>query len=164
MFNARTRSGCGAAQSEMGPFYCPNDKKVYLDTSFFQELQTRFRGCSGPDTACRFAYAYVVAHEVGHHVQNLMGVLPRVQQAQRAASSEAESKALQVRVELQADCFAGVWAFHTQQQIRLEGRTFGAAMQTAPPSATTCCSAARRAMWCPTASPTAARPSASAGS
>ncbi len=131
MFNARTRSGCGAAQSEMGPFYCPNDKKVYLDTSFFQELQTRFRGCSGPDTACRFAYAYVVAHEVGHHVQNLMGVLPRVQQAQRAASSEAESNALQVRVELQADCFAGVWAFHTQQQIRLEEADVRAAMQTA---------------------------------
>ena len=118
MFAGRTRSGCGAAQSEMGPFYCPNDGKVYLDTSFFQELATKFRGCTGGDTACRFAYAYVVAHEVGHHVQNLMGVLQRVQQAQRAAGSESESNALQVRVELQADCFAGVWAYHTQQQTR----------------------------------------------
>ncbi len=118
MFAGRTRSGCGAAQSEMGPFYCPNDNKVYLDTSFFQELATKFRGCSGGDNACRFAYAYVVAHEVGHHVQNLMGVLTRVQQAQRAAGSERESNALQVRVELQADCFAGVWAYHTQQQYR----------------------------------------------
>jgi predicted metalloprotease len=118
MFAGRTRSGCGAAQSEMGPFYCPNDNKVYLDTSFFQELATKFRGCSGGDNACRFAYAYVVAHEVGHHVQNLMGVLTRVQQAQRAAGDERESNALQVRVELQADCFAGVWAYHTQQQYR----------------------------------------------
>jgi len=131
MFARRTRSGCGAAQSEMGPFYCPTDKKVYLDTAFFQELQTRFRGCTGGDTACRFAYAYVVAHEVGHHVQNLMGVLPRVQQAQRAASSEAEANAMQVRVELQADCFAGVWAYHSRQRIDLQESDIRAAMQTA---------------------------------
>jgi predicted metalloprotease len=115
MFTRATRSGCGAAQSAMGPFYCPNDQKVYLDTSFFRELTTRFRGCQGDENACSFAYAYVIAHEVGHHVQNLMGVLQRVQQAQRAARSEAESNSLQVRVELQADCFAGVWAHHADR-------------------------------------------------
>lgn len=132
MFERATRSGCGAAQSAMGPFYCPNDQKVYLDTSFFRELTTRFRGCQGDENACRFAYAYVVAHEVGHHVQNLMGVLQRVQQAQRASRSEAESNAMQVRVELQADCFAGVWAYHTQQRYNfINERDVQGAMQTA---------------------------------
>lgn len=132
MFTRATRSGCGAAQSAMGPFYCPNDQKVYLDTSFFRELTTRFRGCQGDENACRFAYAYVIAHEVGHHVQNLMGVLQRVQQAQRAARSEAESNNLQVRVELQADCFAGVWAHHTQQRYRfINERDVQGALQTA---------------------------------
>jgi uncharacterized protein len=130
MFTRATRSGCGTAQSAMGPFYCPNDHKVYLDTAFFQELTTRFRGCSGE--ACQFSYAYVVAHEVGHHVQNQMGLLDRVRQAQQASGSEAESNALQVRVELQADCFAGVWAHHTQQRARfIDENDVRAAMQTA---------------------------------
>lgn len=97
------QSGCGAAQSAMGPFYCPSDSKIYLDTSFFEELQTRFRA-SGD-----FAQAYVIAHEVGHHLQNLTGVLSDVQQRQQGLSSQ-EGNALQVRVELQADCYAGVWA------------------------------------------------------
>jgi hypothetical protein len=132
MFQRATRSGCGAAQSSMGPFYCPVDRKVYLDTAFFQELTTRFRGCDGPADACRFSYAYVVAHEVGHHVQNLMGILGRVQEAQRAAGDERQSNQLQVRVELQADCFAGVWAHHTQARFRfLSERDVQAAMQTA---------------------------------
>ena len=108
MFSGQTRSACGAAQSAMGPFYCPNDREVYLDTAFFRELETRFRGCSGK--ACEFSQAYVIAHEVGHHVQNLLGILPKVQQAQRAANNRAESNHMQVQVELQADCFAGVWA------------------------------------------------------
>ena len=82
MFSGQTRSACGAAQSAMGPFYCPNDREVYLDTSFFNDLERRFRGCSGK--ACQFAQAYVIAHEVGHHVQNLLGILPKVQQAQRS--------------------------------------------------------------------------------
>ncbi|MGC4251468.1 MAG: neutral zinc metallopeptidase [Sphingobium sp.] len=99
-------SGCGAAQSAMGPFYCPNDQKVYLDTDFFTELQQRF-GAPGD-----FAQAYVIAHEVGHHVQDLEGTLGQVNQRQRAVS-EAEGNALQVRVELQADCYAGVWAKRT---------------------------------------------------
>lgn len=131
MFQRATRSGCGAAQSSMGPFYCPNDRKVYLDTAFFQELSTKFRACDSRNQACQFAYAYVVAHEVGHHVQNLIGVLERVNQAQRAAG-EAQSNALQVRVELQADCFAGVWAYHTQQRFRfIDENDVRAAMQTA---------------------------------
>lgn len=95
-------SGCGAAQSAMGPFYCPNDKKVYLDTDFFNELQQRF-GAPGD-----FAQAYVIAHEVGHHIQNLLGTLGKVNQRQRQVS-ETEGNALQVKVELQADCYAGVW-------------------------------------------------------
>ncbi|MET0370912.1 MAG: neutral zinc metallopeptidase [Sphingobium sp.] len=99
-------SGCGAAQSAMGPFYCPNDQKVYLDTDFFTELQQRF-GAPGD-----FAQAYVIAHEVGHHVQDLEGTLGQVNERQRAVSEE-EGNALQVKVELQADCYAGVWAKRT---------------------------------------------------
>ncbi|GLV24870.1 KPN_02809 family neutral zinc metallopeptidase [Sphingobium sp. Cam5-1] len=99
-------SGCGAAQSAMGPFYCPNDKKVYLDTDFFNELRQRF-GAPGD-----FAQAYVIAHEVGHHVQDLEGTLGQVQQRQRSVGEE-QGNALQVRVELQADCYAGVWAKRT---------------------------------------------------
>lgn len=95
-------SGCGAAQSAMGPFYCPNDQKIYLDTEFFTELKTRF-GSPGD-----FAQAYVIAHEVGHHIQDLEGTLAKVHELQGRAS-EAEGNALQVRVELQADCYAGVW-------------------------------------------------------
>jgi len=96
-------SGCGAAQSAMGPFYCPSDEKVYLDTAFFEELRSRF-GAPG-----EFAEAYVVAHEVGHHVQKLLGIADRVAREQGRASRE-EANALQVKTELQADCFAGVWA------------------------------------------------------
>ncbi|MBB6122514.1 KPN_02809 family neutral zinc metallopeptidase [Sphingobium subterraneum] len=96
-------SGCGAAQSAMGPFYCPNDRKVYLDTTFFDELTQRF-GSPGD-----FAQAYVIAHEVGHHIQDLEGTLGKVNAQQRQVS-EKEGNALQVRVELQADCYAGVWA------------------------------------------------------
>lgn len=104
IFNGVTNSGCGTAQSAMGPFYCPADRKVYLDTSFFLDMKRKFGG--GGD----FAYAYVIAHEVGHHIENLLGILPKVQQAQRAASSRAEANGLSVRVELMADCLAGVWA------------------------------------------------------
>ena len=100
------RSGCGAAQSAMGPFYCPVDKKVYLDTDFYNELRQRF-GAPGD-----FAQASVIAHEVGHHIQDLEGTLGQVNQAQRSAG-EAQANALQVRVELQADCYAGVWGKRT---------------------------------------------------
>ena len=95
-------------RSAMGPFYCPTDSASISTPSFFRDLERRFRGCSGK--ACEFAQAYVIAHEVGHHVQNLLGILPKAQQAQQAAGSRAEANRIQVRVELQADCFAGVWA------------------------------------------------------
>jgi uncharacterized protein len=103
LFSGATQSACGAAQSATGPFYCPLDQKVYLDTSFFNDMKRRFGG--GGD----FAYAYVIAHEVGHHVENQLGILPKVQQMQRRAST-AEANALSVRVELMADCLAGIWA------------------------------------------------------
>src|SRR5271163_709510 len=113
MYNGRTPAACGGmAQSAMGPFYCPNDQKVYLDTSFFREIETRFHGCQGK--ACQFSQAYVIAHEVGHHVQNLLGILPKVQSAQRGMD-KVEVNRLQVRVELQADCLAGIWANHAQE-------------------------------------------------
>jgi predicted metalloprotease len=97
------QSGCGAAQSAMGPFYCPTDRKIYLDTEFFSELSQRFQAPGD------FAQAYVIAHEVGHHVQDLLGGLDEAHNAQVRAS-EAEGNAIQVKIELQADCYAGVWA------------------------------------------------------
>ena len=102
-YSRADRSGCGVAQAAMGPFYCPTDQRIYLDTTFFDELSTRF-GAAGD-----FAQAYVIAHEVGHHIQHLTGVLDQARQAQ-SSSSSAEGNAVQVRVELQADCYAGVWA------------------------------------------------------
>ena len=131
MFRQATRSGCGSAQSAMGPFYCPNDRKIYLDTVFFRELQTRFKGCPAGSAACEFSYAYVIAHEVGHHVQNEMGILQRVERAKRSMN-EVEANQMQVRVELQADCFAGVWAYHTQAQYKaIDAEDIRAALQTA---------------------------------
>ena len=115
LFSGAIDGGCGMAQSVMGPFYCPRDKEVYLDMSFFQDMQNKFGACSD-DKACRFSEAYVVAHEVGHHVQDELGLLPRVTAMQQAASSQTQVNALQVRVELQADCYAGVWANRAQQK------------------------------------------------
>jgi predicted metalloprotease len=128
--NATNGGRCGMAQSAMGPFYCPPDRQIYVDTAFFREIETRFRGCSGQ--ACRFTQAYILAHEAGHHIQNLLGVLPRARQAQERASSRAEANRIQVAVELQADCFAGVWA-NRQQQKRafLDPGDIEAALQTA---------------------------------
>ncbi|MFL5018932.1 MAG: neutral zinc metallopeptidase, partial [Rhizobium sp.] len=107
-----------------GPFYCPSDHKVYLDTAFFQELSDQF-GASGD-----FAEAYVVAHEVGHHVQNLLGILPKFNQA-RQRMSEAEANKMSVRVELQADCFAGIWGKYTQQKGLLESGDLEEALNAA---------------------------------
>ena len=103
------KSGCGAAQSAMGPFYCPTDQRVYLDTAFFGELQNRFKAAGD------FAQAYVIAHEVGHHVQYLDGTAAKVRQEQQAGS-EAHANGLQVRMELQADCYAGVWAANNRDR------------------------------------------------
>jgi uncharacterized protein len=112
LFSGAIQGGCGLAQSAMGPFYCPQDQQVYLDMSFFQDMQDKFNACSS-DNACRFSEAYVIAHEVGHHVQDELGVLHTVE-AQQASSSQTDSNALQVRIELQADCYAGVWANRAQ--------------------------------------------------
>ena len=106
---------CAFARSAMGPFYCPRDQRIYLDTSFFDDLQYKFGGCANSN-ACKFAEAYVIAHEVGHHVQNELGILPRVTQMQQASSSRTEANRLQMRLELQADCFAGVWANQAQHK------------------------------------------------
>jgi hypothetical protein len=131
LFSGAIEGGCGMAQSAMGPFYCPRDRIVYLDTSFFQDMQTKLGACSS-DSACKFSEAYVIAHEIGHHVQDELGILPRVQAAQQAASSEVQSNALQVRVELQADCFAGVWANRAQQKHNfLDPGDVDQALQTA---------------------------------
>jgi predicted metalloprotease len=130
MFSGATESGCGFAKAAMGPFYCPIDQKVYLDTSFFQDLQQRFGACDG-SKACQFSEAYVIAHEIGHHVQNLLGLLPKVQEAQKAMG-KAEANSLQVRVELQADCLAGVWANHGQAKWQfIEPGDVESALQTA---------------------------------
>jgi uncharacterized protein len=105
LFSGATQSGCGFARAQMGPFYCPGDQKVYIDLEFFAQMQQRL-GAKGD-----FAFAYVIAHEVGHHVENQLGILDKAQGAQRGAGGNAAS----VRVELMADCLAGVWAYHAQQ-------------------------------------------------
>jgi hypothetical protein len=109
LFTEAVQSGCGTAESQMGPFYCPADHKLYIDLSFYNELRQRF-GAPGD-----FAQAYVIAHEVGHHVQNLLGTSDKVHAAEQRATQE-EANALSVRLELQADCYAGVWANHTEQE------------------------------------------------
>jgi len=124
LYAGGTRSGCGSAQSAMGPFYCPLDKRVYLDTTFFQEMQTKMR--AGGD----FAYAYVVAHEIGHHIQNQLGILPQVQQRQQQVSKR-EANALSVRIELMADCLAGVWANRARDRISLDEGDVREAMNAA---------------------------------
>ena len=111
-FTGMVASACGTAQSAVGPFYCPLDQKVYLDMSFYDELSSRF-GAPGD-----FAQAYVVAHEIGHHVQNLMGIAKQVNEAQQRMS-KADANSLSVRMELQADCFAGVWAKNAAQSRQL---------------------------------------------
>ncbi len=113
LFSGAVASACGNASSASGPFYCPGDQKVYIDLSFFDELAQRFKA-SGD-----FAQAYVIAHEVGHHVQNLIGVLPRFNQMRRSMS-QAEQNQMSIRVELQADCFAGIWGHYTAQKGLLE--------------------------------------------
>ena len=105
--NATNGGRCGMADAAMGPFYCPPEQKIFLDTGFFRQVETRFHGCSG--NACKFTAAYIIAHEAGHHVQNLLGILPRVTRLQQQAGSKAESNALQVKIELQADCLSGIW-------------------------------------------------------
>ena len=124
LFSGATGSACGAAQSAMGPFYCPNDQTVYLDTDFFRVMQQQL-GSRG-----EFARAYVIAHEIGHHVQDELGLLEQVN-AQRSRSGERRSNALSVRVELQADCYAGIWANAAQQRLQLTDDDIRSALDTA---------------------------------
>ena len=112
LYDGATESGCGGAQAAMGPFYCPLDKKVYLDLSFFRDMETKYGG--GGD----FADAYVIAHEIGHHVQDLLGILAKTDAAKESAS-RTQANAISVRVELMADCLAGVWAANANQKWKL---------------------------------------------
>jgi predicted metalloprotease len=113
LFRGAVESACGRAGSAVGPFYCAGDRRVYLDRSFFEDLARRF-GAPG-----EFARAYVIAHEIGHHVQNQMGIMEKLAQ-QRARAGEARSNALSVKLELQADCFAGIWGHFARQRKLLE--------------------------------------------
>jgi uncharacterized protein len=124
LFSSAVESACGFASTAVGPFYCPGDARVYMDLSFFQQLDAT----AGEEAA--FARAYVIAHEVGHHVQNLLGILQEVQ-AERRDLSTSESNALQVRVELQADCFAGVWGHYTAERGIIEQADVDKALRAA---------------------------------
>ncbi|MDX8433213.1 neutral zinc metallopeptidase [Mesorhizobium abyssinicae] len=124
LFSSQIRSACGFASAAAGPFYCPGDHKVYLDMTFFQQLDQQF-GASG-----EFARAYVIAHEVGHHVQNLTGILPKFNNM-RQGMSEADANHMSMQVELQADCFAGVWAHYTAQKGILEQGDIESALNAA---------------------------------
>jgi predicted metalloprotease len=112
LFSGAVQSACGFAQAAVGPFYCPGDNKLYIDLAFYRDLQDRFRAPGD------FAQAYVIAHEVGHHVQNQLGVAEQVRRAQSRASKE-QGNALQVRMELQADCFSGIWAAHANRKRKI---------------------------------------------
>ena len=116
LYRGSTHSRCGGAQAEMGPFYCPMDKKVYLDLSFLKELSTKF-GAQGD-----FAQAYVIAHEIGHHIQDLQGTLDKVQKLKQRWGGGTKSNALQVKVELQADCYAGIWGHYVAHDMNLLSR------------------------------------------
>jgi predicted metalloprotease len=132
LYSGMTRANCGGqAMAAMGPFYCPADRKIYLDTSFFQMIERRFRGCDVGSRSCQFAQAYVIAHEVGHHVQNELGILGRAQREQQSVGMRtAEANRIQVRVELQADCLAGIWA-NRGMEGRLDPGDVEAALRTA---------------------------------
>lgn len=113
LFRGATPTACGTGQSAMGPFYCPGDQKVYIDLAFYDEMKNRFNAPGD------FAQAYVIAHEVGHHIQHLMGTSDKVQQARQSARNEAQANQYSVRLELQADCYAGVWANHADGANRI---------------------------------------------
>src|ERR1700730_7912077 len=129
--NATNGGRCGMAQAAMGPFYCPPERQIFLDTGFFREVETRFHRWQG--SACQVPAAYIIAHEAGHHIQNLLGILPKVTAQQQAAGSKAAANALQVKVELQADCLSGVWVNHEAKKRPnfLEAGDIDAALTTA---------------------------------
>ena len=113
LYTGGTHTACGTGQATMGPFYCPGDQKIYLDLSFYEDMKNKLG--AGGDAA----FAYVIAHEVGHHIQNITGTLPKVHQAQQNARSQKEANALSVKLELQADCYAGVWAARANQKHQI---------------------------------------------
>jgi len=125
IFSGQTRTSCGGGHAAMGPFYCPADQKVYIDLSFYEEMKRKFNAPGD------FAQAYVIAHEVGHHIQNLTGTSDKVQRARQQARSEAQANQLSVRLELQADCYAGVWANHADGENRIEAGDVDEAMNAA---------------------------------
>ena len=124
LFTDQVRSGCGVAGTSVGPFYCPNDQKAYIDLAFYNELKTRFQAPGD------FAQAYVIAHEIGHHIQNLLGTMDKVNAAQRGMS-KANANQLSVRLELQADFLAGVWAHHAQLRGVIESGDIDEALRAA---------------------------------
>ncbi len=124
LFSDQVRSACGSASSATGPFYCPGDQKVYIDLGFYQELRTRFEAPGD------FAQAYVIAHEVGHHIQNVTGILPKFNEMRRSMS-ETEANKMSIRVELQADCYAGVWGHYTNQKGLLDNGDLDEALNAA---------------------------------
>ena len=124
LYDGQVRSTCGTGQAAMGPFYCPGDEKLYIDLAFFRDLQTRFRAPGD------FAQAYVIAHEVGHHVQKLTGTMQRVDSA-RASGSRAEANLMSVRLELQADCYAGVWGHYAGTMNQLDAGDIAEALNAA---------------------------------
>ena len=163
MYSGATRSACGMAQAAVGPFDCPNDRTVYLDTAFFKEIETRLRGCETGSKACQFSQAYVIAHEIGHHVQNELGILPKVQ-ALQARSGQTEGNQLQVRVELQADCLAGSGPIIRRKSGILSNLAISRRpCKPQPPSATTRFSGAVKVTLCPTPLRMGPQSSASAG-
>lgn len=157
LYSGSVDSACGTASSAVGPFYCPGDAKLYIDLSFYDELQEQFNAPGD------FAMAYVIAHEVGHHVQTLLGASEQLNSL-RQSLSETEFNKYQVRFELQADYYAGVWAKHAQGMNLLEEGDLEEALTAASAVGTTRSRSGHKAMWCPTASLTAPPSSANAGS
>ena len=157
LFRGATRSACGGAQAAAGPLYCSADRKLYLDTAFFDELSRRF-GAPGD-----FAQAYVIAHEVGHHVQNLTGTMRKVDQQMQRTDARGRN-ALSVRLELQADCYAGIWGYFAQKRNKLEPGDLEEGFRAAAAVGDDASRSARKATSCPSRSPTAARSSGCAGS
>ncbi|UGX96642.1 neutral zinc metallopeptidase [Bradyrhizobium barranii subsp. barranii] len=130
LYTSATYAACGLAEKIMGPFYCPDDQKVYLDLSFFQEMQTDLHACDSSGADCQLPQAYVIAHEIGHHVQNLLGIMPKVRELQGSLETEAERNRLQVLLELQADCLAGIWARKIKEKAKINASDIAAAIRT----------------------------------
>jgi predicted metalloprotease len=164
MFSGATQSGCGFAKSAMGPFYCPLDQKVYLDTSFFQDLEGRLGACQVGSKTCQFSQAYVIGHEIGHHVQNLLGVLPKAQQAQRAMDKPRPTVCRSALSCKPIALLASGLTEATQSGTSLNRETWTLHCRRHPPSGMIDCSDSRKVTLCPMPSPTALRHNVRGGS